>query len=139
MTEWRDRLQAQLILHEGLERKPYKDTVGKLTIGVGRNLDDVGISEEEARVLLDNDMARTLDELDRHIPYWRDLDDARRLVLADMAFNLGIFGLLRFTRTLHHLTEKDFVKAAAEMERSLWFKQTGKRARTLVQMMRDGQ
>lgn len=68
-----ERLKQDLVRDEGKRLKPYKDTVGKLTIGVGRNLDDVGISESEAMALLDSDIAAVFAELDRHVPWWRDM------------------------------------------------------------------
>ena len=62
-------LREQLVIHEGMRLKPYKDSVGKLTIGVGRNLDDVGITEVEALELLENDIHRVMDDLDRNVPW----------------------------------------------------------------------
>ena len=77
-----------LIRHEGLRLKPYRDTVGKLTIGVGRNLDDVGITREEALYLLKNDIDNARRELIKTIPRFLDMDKVRQIVLISMTFNL---------------------------------------------------
>jgi lysozyme len=91
-----EALKNQLILHEGLKLEPYECTAGKLTIGVGRNIEDIGITEDEARYLLDNDILRVCDELDRNLSWWRDLSDVRQRVLVDMVFNLGISRFMQF-------------------------------------------
>ena len=81
MSAFEDALYRQLVVHEGLRLKPYRDSVGKLTIGVGRNLDDVGIAAAEARTLCLNDVAAAESALDARWPWWRGVDDARRAVL----------------------------------------------------------
>lgn len=132
------KLKAQLIIHEGLRLKPYKDTVGKVTIGVGRNLDDVGISEEEAALMLTNDINKVIRALDLELPWWRDLSDNRQLVLADMCFNMGIHTLLTFKNTLKAIQEERYEDAAQGMLQSLWAKQVGRRAVKLADLMRAG-
>lgn len=133
-----DALKTQLIKHEGLRFKPYLDSVGVLTIGVGRNLHDKGISKAEALHLLDNDILGTLADLDAKLPWWRDMAEARQLVLADMAFNLGITRLLTFKNALAAMKAGDYPAAADGMLASLWAQQVGTRAHTLAKMMRDG-
>ena len=81
-------IEKLLILNEGIKTIPYRCTAGKLTIGVGRNLDDRGITPEEARYLLRNDIARVQADLDKHLPWWGGLSQIRRAVMIDMAFNL---------------------------------------------------
>lgn len=66
-----DKLSKELRNDEGVRFKPYRDTVGKLTIGVGRNLDDRGISPGEADYLLANDIRIVCDELDRRLGWWQ--------------------------------------------------------------------
>lgn len=131
-------LESMLIRHEGLRLKPYMDTVGKLTIGVGRNLDDMGITEAEALQLLWNDIERCSQELDRNIPWWNMLDDVRRDVLVDMCFNLGIARLMKFVKFLGAMKEADFDLAALHMIDSKWAAQVGKRAGELATMIRSG-
>lgn len=133
-------------LHDSEDRRryPYRDTVGKLSIGVGRNLDDVGLREDEIDYLLDNDLRDVLADLDRALSWWRDLDGVRQLVLAEMCFNLGLgnaakgTGLLGFTNTLEAIRERRFDAAAGGMLRSKWAGQVGDRADRLARMMRTG-
>lgn len=134
-----DKLVNQLILDEDEKLKPYRDSVGKLTIGVGRNLDDVGISSAESKFMLSNDIDRTVNELDKHLVWWRVLDDVRQRVVANMCFNLGVHSLLGFTHMLKALEDKNYEEAARQMESSLWAKQVNIRATRLVYMMRSGQ
>ena len=129
-------LRADLIRDEGLRLKPYRDTVGKLTIGIGRNLDDVGISEHEAIAMLNSDIERTWADLDRIAPWWQGLDDVRKRVLLNMAFNLGIGGLAKFKNTLAAVKEGRYADAADEMLASKWANQVGDRATRLAAMMR---
>ncbi len=132
-------LHRQLIRYEGLKLRPYKDTVGKLTIGVGRNLDDVGISEQEAMILLDNDIERARLDLAKALPWVKTLDSVRQDVLINMAFNMGIGGLLTFKNTLASIKAGDYADAANKMLQSKWARQVGLRASELSQMMRTGQ
>jgi len=135
----KSRLKSVLIRHEGLKLKPYKDTVGKLTIGVGRNLEDRGISKEEALFMLENDIKIVEEELDRTIPWWRKLDSVRQEVLVNMAFNLGVPKLLRFKKFLKALQEGNYGQASFEMLNSLWAKQVGRRAKELAYAMEKGE
>jgi len=128
-----------IIKHEGIRLKLYKDSVGKNTIGVGRNLDDVGITEDEAEVLLTNDIGRAIHELSNYLPWWNDLDSVRQMVMVDMCFNLGIFGLLTFRKTLESIKNGDYEKASRQMLQSKWAKQVGGRARELSEMMKAGE
>jgi lysozyme len=134
-----ERLRQSLILHEGLELKPYKCAGGALTIGIGRNLDSVGISSDEAMMLLDNDLDRCIDELGRRLPSWRLHDEVRQNVLIEMVFNLGMPRFLTFRRMIQALKRYDYSSAANEMLDSRWSRQVGQRSRTLAQMMRTGQ
>ena len=127
-----------LIKHEGLRLKPYRDTVGKLTIGVGRNLDDVGITREEARFLLENDIARADVELRRNFLWFPGRNRVRKAVLINMVFNLGISRFKRFKKLIAALERRDWDRAAKEMLNSKWAKQVGRRARELAKMMREG-
>lgn len=131
-------LIRELIRDEGLRLKPYRCIAGRLTIGVGRNLDDVGISHGEAEILLRNDVARTEADLDAKMPWWRRLDPTRQRVVVNMAFNLGIGGLLGFKRTLRAMEAGEYLDAAQGMLASKWAKQVGPRAVRLATMMRDG-
>lgn len=133
------KVKEQLIRHEGLRLKPYRCTAGKLTIGVGRNLDDCGITKPEALMLLDNDILRCEAELLEHFPaVYSGLNDTRKSVLVNMCFNLGISGLLGFKNTLAFISAGDFERAANGMLASKWAKQVGLRAIELSDLMRKG-
>jgi len=128
-------IEKLLILNEGIKTIPYRCTAGKLTIGVGRNLDDRGITPEEARYLLRNDLARAQADLDKYLPWWNGLSEVRRAVMIDMAFNLGIHGLLKFRNTLEALRRGDWQAASAEMKNSKWYRDVGRRGDRLIQMV----
>ena len=131
-------LVRQIELHEGLRLKPYRCTAGKLTIGVGRNLEDRGITLSEARMLLANDLADVRNGLLNALPWVAQLDDVRQRVLVDMAFNLGLQGLLEFKRTLAAVQAGQYQQAATMMLQSRWAKQVGQRAERLSRMMVTG-
>ncbi|NWO05809.1 MAG: glycoside hydrolase family protein [Alteromonadaceae bacterium] len=130
-------LLEQLQRHEGLRLKPYHDTVGKLIVGYGRNLDDRGISQDEAEFMLDNDIDLVVAELER-MPLYLALNPVRQTVLANMAFNMGMPTLLTFSRMLGALGEQDWDRAAEEMLNSKWARQVGARAVELADLMRRG-
>lgn len=123
--------------HEGLRLKPYHCTAGKLTIGYGRNLDDRGISEEEADRLLHNDILLCSLQLDRDLPWWKHHPENVQMVLMDMCFNLGIAGLLEFKRTLGYIRDQKYSAAAVAMLQSKWASQVGARAKELSVLIQD--
>lgn len=136
----RDRLRDQLVRHEALRLRPYVDTVGKLTIGVGRNLDDTGITPDEAMYLLSGDIDRATRGLVARYPNWFPaLDPVRQAVLVNMAFNLGQAGLASFTHTLASIARGEYVQAASQILESKWARQVGARARELSAQMRTGE
>jgi len=135
------KLREQLIRHEGLRLAAYQDSLGYWTIGVGRLIDSRkggGISKGEAEYLLDNDMAEVISGLNDALPWLVYLDDVRQRVLADMAFNLGLPGLLKFKNTLAAIKGDDYAAAAAGMLASKWASQVGNRAKRLAKMMETG-
>lgn len=138
MSELTETLIADLRRDEGERLKPYKDTVGKLTIGVGRNLDDVGLSADESAYLLSNDIKRVYSDLDRSLPWWRSMSVNRQRVLANMCFNLGLGKLLGFKNTLAFMKAGQYEKAASGMLNSLWATQVKGRADRLAALMRQG-
>lgn len=135
----------RIMQHEGFRSKPYRDTVGKLTIGYGRNLDDVGISEQEGMMLLQNDLekvAKQLDELSKDGTITLDLDSStqahRVYVIVEMVFNLGIAGFKKFKRLIDAINKQDWEAASKSMLESKWATQVGQRAKTLAEVMRTG-
>ena len=135
----REKLIDLIIYHEGLELKPYRCTAGHLTIGIGRNLDDRGITEDEARFLCQNDVDIVEQELTRKFPFIVGFGDVRTRVLLDMAFNLGVPRLSAFSNMWGALEEGDYKQAAVEMLDSRWARQVGRRATNLSQMMETGE
>lgn len=134
-----DVFARQIMEHEGVRLKMYKDSLGVETIGVGRNIRDKGITNAEAQYLLGNDIREVEQELDREVPWWRSLDEVRQRVLADMCFNLGVTKLKTFTWTLVAMRNGDYVGASAGMLASLWAHQVGKRrSGRLAKMMKTG-
>lgn len=131
-------LAAELIKkHEGLRFKPYKDTVGKLTIGYGRNLDDNGITLAEAEQMLSNDIQNCYAECLK-LPCWNKLNEARQAVLLDMCFNLGITRMKTFKKMLAALEVGAYNRAAKEMLASKWAMQVKTRATELADIMKKG-
>lgn len=122
---------------EGLRLKPYRCTAGKLTIGYGRNLDDVGISEAEAETLLANDIAKVEREAER-FHWYAGLNDARKAVVLNMLFNLGASSFKGFVNTIKAISAGDYDDAANRMLASKWAEQVGARAARLAQIMRTG-
>jgi len=131
-------LIAALERDEGIRLKPYLDTVGKLTIGIGRNLDDVGISPREARYLLSNDLDVALKAAKR-FRWFGELDDERQRVIVNMVLNLGAEGFMQFRRMIAALSDHDYELAAAEAEDSKWFRQVGPRGERIVDTLRTGE
>ena len=133
-----DKLTEMLVEHEGLRLKPYRCTAGKLTIGVGRNLDDRGITPDEALYLLRNDIEISRKELSASFPWFDGLDSVRQSVLIDMCVNLGLARLKGFRNTLALIGVGKYEAAAVEMLDSKWAQQVGSRARRLSGMMANG-
>lgn len=131
----------QLRRDEGEVLHAYTDTLGYLTIGVGRLIDKRrggGISREESAFLLDNDLRACESALDVRLPWWRELNEPRRAVLIGMAFQMGMGGLLGFRNTLAMVQRGDYASAARGMLNSKWATQTPKRAHRMSEQMRTG-
>lgn len=138
----RSHLEKQLRRDEGEVLHAYTDSLGYLTIGIGRLIDKRkggGISEEESAYLFANDLECKLAEVRRRIPWFDRLDESRQGVLINMAFQMGVDGLLGFKNTLAMVERGDYEAAADGMLHSLWARQTPNRAKRLSDQMRDGQ
>ena len=131
-----DPIMADLKRDEGLRLKPYRCSAGRLTIGYGRNLDDVGITEGEAEILLEHDIRRSLADLDRALPWWRTLSGPQQRGLINMRFNLGLTRLLGFKKMLAALQAGDGKLASEEALSSKWADQVGARARRVAALYR---
>lgn len=124
--------------HEKYRRFPYRCTAGKLTIGYGWNLDDNGITVEQATYILDQQVRAVRVTLSAE-PYWINLGVVRQAVITDMAFNLGWPKFALFKRMRAALGEHAYSRAANEMVNSAWYTQVGTRSKRLVGMMRSGE
>jgi lysozyme len=152
----RARLAASLLKHEAYRAAPYKCPAGRWTVGIGHNLEanpltasqwkrllDAGhiaisLSQAGAGILVTEEADKLEKELARELDFWNVLNDARQNVLCEMAFNLGLPGLLQFKQTLFAIRSGQYDIAADRMLASKWAGQVGKRAQTLAQQMRSG-
>ena len=129
-------LIERLKKHEGFRSKAYKDITGHLTIGYGRNLDANGISEAEGLFMLMADIDNAITQVESKLSdVILDLSEARTGVLYEMAFNMGIYNLLKFKKTLRAIKDKDYDLASIEMMDSKWAVQVGRRAVVLSNIM----
>lgn len=128
-----------LKFEEGIRLKPYKCTAGKTTIGYGRNLDDKGISLNEAGTMLNNDVAECVALVSKSLPWSSALDMVRRDVLVAMCFQLGLNGLLSFNNFLKAMRDGNWLAAAAELRNSRFHTQTPSRVDRLIFMLVNGE
>lgn len=138
----RERLRVALIAEEGLVLHAYADSLGYITVGVGRLLDKRkggGITHIEALYLLDNDIDRAIASLISRYTWWADMTPARQAVLVQMTFQLGAPGLAKFVNTLAAMERGDYEAASRGMLASLWSRQTPARVKRLAAMMRSGE
>lgn len=127
-----------IIRHEGLMLKPYQCTAGKTSIGVGRNLDDVGITEEEAMMMLERDIAVATTEC-RKYPWFDGLDVVRRAAVIDLMFNLGAKRFASFVKFRQAMSQGNWEWAADELRSSRWHGQVGDRAKRIERMVICGE
>lgn len=137
-TDWQTDLREQLKRHEGWVPHAYQDHLGFWTIGFGRLIDKNRggrITEEEGEMLLSNDINQKVDELRRHLPWFDRLPPRKKQALANMAFQLGVQGLLRFERTLAAVELGEYAQAQKFALQSKWARQTPKRAQEIAAML----
>ena len=130
----REQLTTMLKRHEGLRLDMYYCTAGVPTIGYGHNLLTL-ISEEAAEQMLQDDINIVLNELNDNVSWWTDLPEKAQIVIANMCFNIGLPRLMQFKKFWAALEDRDYERAAAEMEDSKWFHQVKGRAKELKQLM----
>ena len=137
-----DRLIEQLKRHEGVETHAYKCSSGKLTIGVGRNIDPeggIGLTMDEIEYLLSNDILRCIKELSTEYAWFGDLDEVRQEAIINIFLNLGATKFRLFKRALSAMEEGDYDTASTEFLDSRWAKQVGGRALELTDIIRSGE
>lgn len=137
----RAKLAAQLEVDEGKRNRMYLDTATppRWTAGIGRNLSDRAFSDDEIALMLQNDITIVESELDRKLPWWRQMSEARQNALANMCFQLGIDRLLGFKNALTLLQAGRWDAAAREFMDSKWGNQVPKRAQRVTDMIRKGE
>lgn len=148
----------RLVLNEEMRFKPYRCPAGKLTIGIGRNLEDnpltkeekayighnvkEGINADQAFYLCRNDLKKVRADLDRELPWWRELNKDRQFVMIDLCFNMGIGnkskGLLSFKQTLPLIAQGNYIKATENILKSKYAKDTGNRAKRNAYCLKYG-
>ena len=149
------RIREQIKFHEGEVKNAndmhviYKDHLGYETVGYGHliletdpeNGLQVGtpISDERINELFEEDLAVCTTELDKHLPFWKNLNDVRQICLIDLTFNLGMPRLRKFVKTLDHIENNRFEEASIELLDSRYAKQVGKRAERIAEMLRTGE
>ena len=140
-----NKIQSLIAKHEGLRLKPYRDTVGKLSIGFGRNLDDNGISKHEAELMLVRDIESAYTDLFQ-FDWFANLDEVREAVIVSLVFNMGLPTFKEFENTIMFMEKGLYVAASEEMlkgsglgGKSKWYHQVGNRAVELSEMLKTGE
>jgi lysozyme len=128
----------QIKRHEGFRDKPYFCSEGYKTIGYGTNLETRGLTEQEAEMLLLNDLAK-IDSYLEKTGLLNGLNEARQAVLFNMCYQLGINGFSKFKNTIYYIAQGRYEDAAKEMLNSRWSMQTPSRAKELSEQMRTGE
>ena len=131
-------LRDDLKRDEGVRLKPYVDTAGKLTIGVGRNLTDVGISEVEAEILLADDIEKVISQLDYECAWWVKCPDDVQRGLVNLAFNQGVPHLMKNSpRMMACLQAGDYAGASRELLDGPYKDQVGARAERIAALFKS--
>ena len=125
--------------NEGYRQFIYQCTADKNTIGIGFNVDDVGLSLEESRVILRMRMTKIKEQLMDSYDWFYDIGECRQSALCDMAYQMGINGLKGFKKSLAYMTEHDYNAAASEFMNSRWARQTPQRAAKVTAMISTGE
>jgi len=134
----RGQLIEELKRDEGVVLTLYKCSAGKNTIGVGRNVDDRGITEDESDYLLSNDINICVKELEGTFPWFQTLSDTRQRVMVNMCFNLGLSRLMGFRKFLAAMEAGEWETAGVEMLDSKWARQVGPRSTRLRDLVLEG-
>ena len=135
---WHEALIEDLKRDEGFRQFPYKCPSDKLTIGIGRNIEDNGITEEEAEYLCHNDVGRCVAEAREIFPAFPILPDNVKRAVINMLFQLGRTRFTGFKKMIAALRERDYERAAVEALDSRWAKQTPRRAERVASLIRKG-
>lgn len=132
-----NKLKNHLLLDEGYRQFPYKCSAGKLTIGIGRNIEDVGITKEEADYLLENDIMEVITDLRKIFENFDNLPEEVIYVLCNMRFQLGYGTFRKFKNFIKAIKAESFDEAARQMTDSRWYRQVPNRANRLISIMKN--
>ncbi len=130
-------LRKEIEIDEGRRDKVYTCSMGKLTIGVGHNIEDNPLPDEVIDLLFNMDIEQTVIECER-FDWYKTLSPLRQRVIVNMAFNMGIPTLLEFKKMIAAIGMGDYDEASTQMMHSKWYRQVGDRAERLCQMMETG-
>lgn len=131
------KLKTMIIGHEGVRYKPYLCTAGKLTIGIGHNLDDKGISKAVSDLMYEEDVTEVISDLRTIFEDFDALPEQIQLVLADIPFQLGSGGFRSFKRMIIAVKGRNWPGMIVQMKNSEWYRQTTKRANDLIYMVME--
>lgn len=131
------KLKKLEVMHEGYRKFPYEDTTGHITIGIGYNLTDRGVSDDWIDKQFNEDIEFFYHQLAKQFPWFASLNEARQIALIDMCF-MGFKKLLSFKKMFGFLAEKRYLLAANEVLNSRWATQVGERAQTIAKMIETG-
>ena len=134
-----EKAEEQLKRHEGYRDKPYRCTAGKLTIGFGNNIEDGGISLDEAELMLKNDVITVLKDLETIFTQkgFKSFPFEVQQVLINMRYQLGAGGFRTFKNTIQLCKQRRWKDMAKNMRRSKWYKQTTNRAEELADIIEN--
>lgn len=134
----RKAARSLIMNHESLRLRPYKDSLGFLSIGYGHCLELHSITANAASLILDDDIDWFVSAIEKNIPYFRDIDPVRQAVLLDMTFNLGLIGVMKFHDMWKAIQSGNWNAAADALLNSKWALQVGQRALDDARIMRMG-
>lgn len=133
--------------HEGGHMlKMYEDSKGILTVGVGHNIEERGISQAVSELMFEEDLQITVDECSQRFSWFNDMGEVRQAAIVDMVFNMGMPTFRTFTNTISYLSNRSYLSASMEMLRgtgpegkSKWYNDVGSRALTISKMVETGE
>lgn len=135
---FKTQLKKLIVSHENYKNHPYVDTVGKITIGIGYNLTDRGLPDAWINQQYEDDVNYFYQQLNNDYTWFKDLSDARKMVLIDMCF-MGYKSFQTFKKMLFALSMHNYERAADEMLNSKWAQQVKSRAVENALIMRRGE
>lgn len=134
-------IKKQLMRDEGKVRHAYNDHLGYLTIGIGFLIDERkggGIPEVVMDFWLEYEINQRRAALKQALPFFDSLNEARQGALINMAYQMGVKGVLGFKETLRHFANGDYDLASKEALNSLWARETPERAKRISKQIKTG-